>query len=674
MSQSRLGAALVLVAALIFSASATAAGGPRVAALELPGKRTATSSTYLNPDGTFTTEVASAPVNFRDASGSWQPIDTHLVASSDSDYAYENAAGPFKARFKATAGDGFVQFSSDGQSYALGLKGAGKSSAHAHGNTVDYAGALPGTTVAYRVLSTGIKETMTLADAHGPAKFDYVLAGADDLVATTRTDGAVSFSAPGAARPVFVLSSPWAADTVDGRVVHANETHPALTVHKTGNGTYDISVTVDRAWLNSSARQFPVVVDPTITIGAAQDAEFEMSCASAPCQTRDDDPMSIGGDDSSTYAVGVQFDLSAVPADATVTSSTLGLHFDGQCGWTSANGFGCAPVSHTIDALRMTAPWSEGSVTAQTPPSQLAYDPAVVSAATIAAGAPAGFVSWDLTALTQSWASHATPNNGVLLKHDPQAVGTGAPTFESSEDYDATLQPRLDVTYSGGTTPPPSTPSYGQTIVADGPIGYWKLGDLGTTTAADSSGLGHPGDYSGTYLLGQPGLLTHSSDTAVTFRNASFDGRMLTQYLYGYAGSAVTAETWVNYAGATGVDQLVSRGYASNGGWSLGLTRTSGIQQAQFTIVKGGARYTATANVTPGTLYLAGSYDGSTVRLYVNGALAASRAVAAAPLTATANTLLAGTLVDDVTLDESAVYDHALSAAQVQSHYAAGLK
>lgn len=673
MSHSRLGAALVLVAALIVSAAASAAGGPRAGALELPGKRTATSNTYLNADGSFTTAVASSPVNYRDASGAWQPIDTRLVASSDSAYAYENAAGPFKARFKATAGDGFVQFSAAGQSFALGLKGASQSAARAHGNAVDYAGALPGTTVGYRVLSTGIKETMTLADAHGPAKFDYALDGAGDLVATTRADGAVSFSAPGAAQATFVLSSPWAADTVDGRVVHANETHPALTVHKTGNGTYDISVAVDRAWLNSSARQFPVVVDPTITIGAAQDAEFEMSCATAPCQTRDDDPMSIGGDDSSTYAAGVQFDLTAIPSDATVTSSTLGLHFDGQCGWMSAYGFNCPPTSHTIDALRMTAPWSEGSVTTQTPPSQIAYDPTILSSATIAAGAPAGFVSWDLTGLTQSWVSHNVANNGVLLKHDPQATGTGAPTFESSEDYDPTLQPRLDVTYSGGSTPPPP-PAYSQTVLADGPVGYWKLGDQGTTTAADSSGLGHPGNYSGTFVLGRPGLIAHPSDTAVTFRNASFDGRMVTQYLYGYAGSAVTAETWVAYSGATGVDQLVSRGYASNGGWSLGLTRTSGIQQAQFTVVKGGAKYTATASVTPGTLYLAGTYDGTAVRLYVNGTLAATRSLAGAPLSATADTTLGGNLVDDVTLDETAVYDRALTAAQIQAHDAAGLK
>jgi hypothetical protein len=319
----------------------------------------------------------------------------------------------------------------------------------------------------------------------------------------------------------------------------------------------------------------------------------------------------------------------------------------------------------------MTAPWSEGSVTPQTAPGDIRYDATPIASATLAAGAPAGWLGWDITTTAQSWLGGG--NNGVLLKHNPEALDTGAPTFESSED-DPSLAPKLDVTYAGGTAPPPPSPTYGDVVKADSPVGYWRLADLGTTTAADSSGLGHPGDYSGAFSLGQPGLLTHPSDTAVTFRNASFDGRMVTQYLYGYAGSSVTAETWVKYAGATGLDQLVTRNYPSNGGWMLGVTRTSGIQQAQFTVVKGGVKYTAAANVTPGTLHLAGTYDGSTVRLYVNGVPAASRTLVGAPLSATANTVLAGTIVDDVTLDETAVYDHALTAAQLQAHAAAGTR
>src|SRR5439155_17816727 len=158
--------ALALVAALVFAAVAQA-HGPQPGALELPGKRTATSTTYLNHDGSFTTVVAPRAVNYRDASGAWQPIDTTLVSSSASGYAFQNAAGPFRALFKDGAGAGFVRFDGACQSFALGLQNAAHGSAHARNSSIEYQGALPSTELGYRVLSTGIKETLTLADAHG---------------------------------------------------------------------------------------------------------------------------------------------------------------------------------------------------------------------------------------------------------------------------------------------------------------------------------------------------------------------------------------------------------------------------------------------------------------------------------------------------------------------------
>jgi hypothetical protein len=672
MSRSHLAVFALALAAALITTSTALAGAPSPGALELPGKRTATSSTFLNPDGSYTTEVAPQPVNYRDAAGDWQAIDTTLVKASDSNYAVQNAAGPFRAMFKDSAGDAFLRFDVGTSSYQLGLQGASKHAVRTAGSSITYTDAVPGADLGYRVIGNGIKETLTLANAQGPASFKFVLSGAGDLSAALRTDGSLAFTAPGAGRPAFVLSSPWAADTAGGRVIHAGETHPALSAHELGNGRYEITLSIDRQWLSKSTRSFPVVVDPTITINASQDAEFETSCAAPPCQTRDDDPMSIGGDDSSTYAVGVQFDLTGIPSDATVTSSTLGLHFNGTCAWMSAYRFNCPPSAQTIDAHRMTAPWSEGSVTTQTPPNGIGYDAAVISSATLPAGSAAGWLNWDVTGTTQSWLNGTQANNGLLLKHAPDATGTGAPSFESSEDA-VSVQPRLDVTYSGGTAPPPG-PTYAQTVQADSPIAYWKLADLNTVTAADSSGLNHPGDYAGSFTQGRPGLLAHSTDTAVLFNNASYDGRVTTQYLYGLAGSKVSAETWVNYTGATAVDQLVSRGYSSNGGWALLLTRTNGVQQAQFVVVKSGVKYTASANVTPGTLHLVGTYDGAAVRLYVNGTPAATRTLASAPLSATASAMLAGTLADNVTLDETAVYDTALSAAQVQAHYSAGQK
>jgi hypothetical protein len=100
MSRTYLVAVALVLAVVLVSTSSALAAAPAPGALELPGKRTATSNTFLNPDGSYTTEVAAQPVNYRDAAGAWQAIDTTLVQASDPNYAVQNAAGPFRAMFK----------------------------------------------------------------------------------------------------------------------------------------------------------------------------------------------------------------------------------------------------------------------------------------------------------------------------------------------------------------------------------------------------------------------------------------------------------------------------------------------------------------------------------------------------------------------------------------------
>src|SRR5581483_1607404 len=49
----------------------------------VPSKSTATSTYYDNADGSHTRRIAEVPVNYRDAAGNWQPIDTRLQAGAD---------------------------------------------------------------------------------------------------------------------------------------------------------------------------------------------------------------------------------------------------------------------------------------------------------------------------------------------------------------------------------------------------------------------------------------------------------------------------------------------------------------------------------------------------------------------------------------------------------------
>jgi hypothetical protein len=72
--------------------------------------------------------------------------------------------------------------------------------------------------------------------------------------------------------------------------------------------------------------------------------------------------------------------------------------------------------------------------------------------------------------------------------------------------------------------------------------------------------------------------------------------------------------------------------------------------------------------------YAVGTYDASTLRLYVNGALVASKLVGAKTLNTTGHQMLTGSVDTSagVWIDDVAVYGRALSASQIATHYQVG--
>ncbi|HEV8468572.1 MAG TPA: S8 family serine peptidase [Candidatus Limnocylindria bacterium] len=211
-------------------------------------------------------------------------------------------------------------------------------------------------------------------------------------------------------------------------------------------------------------------------------------------------------------------------------------------------------------------------------------------------------------------------------------------------------------------------------LLADGPAGYWRLGEpAGATTAADASGNAITGSYEPGVSLGQPGAI--SGDTAAGFASGA------ALVLPAAAGldlrSAVSVEAWVRPSAAS-----------QNGGIFEKTVGGSVNSQYMMLLEAGVAKFRV--KTTAGSLipadgpvlqlntwtHLVGTFDGTTVRLYVNGALFAS-AAASGPLNGGAGPSYIGRLGQALypfqgTLDEVAVFPTALSAQRVLAHYQAG--
>ena len=224
-----------------------------------------------------------------------------------------------------------------------------------------------------------------------------------------------------------------------------------------------------------------------------------------------------------------------------------------------------------------------------------------------------------------------------------------------------------------------ATGPYPAAALADAPVAYWRLGEGTGTVAADASTSKISATYTAVTLKAA-GALAGDTDTAITLAGTGFAEAPVSAKLNPPA--AVSVEAWVKPTGGTGKQRAVvaSRSTDNTAGYYLfadAQNRWSfavGNGTSTSWIVLYGPALTLNA-----WTHLVATDDGTTMRLYVNGALAGSAAAAYKP-NLTRTTRIGMGMADTATslaftgsIDEVSVYPAALSAARVTAHYAAGL-
>jgi hypothetical protein len=91
---------------------------------------------------------------------------------------------------------------------------------------------------------------------------------------------------------------------------------------------------------------------------------------------------------------------------------------------------------------------------------------------------------------------------------------------------------------------PPRISPYRQRVLALGPVGYWRLGEMTSRIAFDLSGRGHHGGYRGAPALGQPGAIRNDPDRAVGLNGASYV-EVPTSGDFSLTANGLTVEAWV---------------------------------------------------------------------------------------------------------------------------------
>jgi len=220
--------------------------------------------------------------------------------------------------------------------------------------------------------------------------------------------------------------------------------------------------------------------------------------------------------------------------------------------------------------------------------------------------------------------------------------------------------------------------SYRDTVLATAPVAYWRLGESSGSSAADISGNGNSGTYGNSYLLAQPGALASDPDTAVRFTGTPSTGDVVVPHGSSLSyGDNVSYEAWVQLATLPPSTSAGANIITKNVGSMLMRIYPSGI----FALRKSGGNEIArsSAALTADGRYhqLVGTKSGATIHLYLDG-VDVTTAVVNQSLTSNTSQLVIGhnpiSTNDglDGFIDEVAVYDHGLSAAEVSGHYSAG--
>ena len=283
---------------------------PNPARQEVVEKRTETSQTFDNGDGTFTVYINSAPIHYKDKEGSFKPIKTNIqkspiipqaaqaaIASNLSmgapeTYAYSAEENSIRAYFKERADEGNMFRAEVGDNYVswqpLSMSwvypdGTKETIATVQGvtstyqdNKVSYYDLFPDVDEEFEILSGKIKDNIILYSpllASGANPDQLIIEGTLSL-----TPGLQLYVNGVKQQGDFTTSSPIELRSSSGELVMVLDA-PTYSEFSSSNQRFgasyfvsisavkiSLSVTIPAYWISDPSRLYPVLIDPTIYI------------------------------------------------------------------------------------------------------------------------------------------------------------------------------------------------------------------------------------------------------------------------------------------------------------------------------------------------------------------------------------------------------------------------
>ncbi|WP_181804621.1 DNRLRE domain-containing protein [Streptomyces shenzhenensis] len=423
--------------------------GKRVEALS---ERTETSTTWVNKDGSLTTEFTAGPVRF-ERDGEWVDVDVRLRKSGSGVEPVAHPSGlrlagkagtpakSLRAARKARATD-LITLGEGARQITLQWKG-GLPTPKLDGTRAKYVNAVPGADVVVEATRTGFEQFVEIKQRPTTDGYAYTLPlRAKGLKVKQRADGSVLFiDRKNKKRAVMPAPVMWDA-TVDKRSgEHTRKAKVGLKVVHKGS-TVDLVVTPDAKFLAAPDTRYPVIVDPsTSSLGNVFDTYVQRGETvdwSTDTELDLGNPGTTNADGTARTARSfITWDTTAIQ-DALVSSAKLSL-------WNF----------HSANTDCVAYPWEVWSTEAATTSSRWAAQPGWLgkkATSTETTGnadcstQPDGWINADVTTLVQEWASAKATRSHMGLRASDESVVSQWKRVNSANA--ASNPPKLVVNYN----------------------------------------------------------------------------------------------------------------------------------------------------------------------------------------------------------------------------------
>jgi len=420
-----------------------------------------TSTTWVNPDGTLTTDSFGAPVRVRDSSGEygWRDLDFTLVFD-DSGFVRAKSG---KYDLKISGGGSAIEIQAsglvsitgaDGEQFGFSWDGALPKPVLVDENA-RFVDVLPNVDLLVRLDASGFEqffEVKARPDQVTLDKLKLLVQGKDVQI---QADSSGGYQFVSGSHVLGSVPNPTIYDSANGaNAPVTEELSPEI------DNSQVLNMSVDESFFDRPDLTYPVIVDPSVVIHPTFDTYVSNAYPTTDFQSSTELLVGTPDGGSSVYRSYLNFDNSGwIGQDIIAARLKLYLNWSWSC---TARNFSVYAVSPATTSTR----WANAPAMAGT-----------AVAKSVAAGynsnCPATIVDTDVTLLTKNMPVVIANRAGFGIKASNESDSFGWKRFNSANA--SSNQPTLTVTYNRYPKTP-VTPSISDATQVNGVLtaGSWK--------------------------------------------------------------------------------------------------------------------------------------------------------------------------------------------------------